>query len=177
MRAGIGSVWGTPEALAPTVVLGCGLVVVAGYGATAESPVSRVLSGLAAVSLLVLWWMVRRQRRALSEMRQTLGCLREETITRRSTMRFMFDELLDDSGPLRAEVIRTRHRLRTSLSVASGFLDLVCEETRFREPVLADAYLIEVRRAVAQSDALAAELGGKDPGPRSESGRSGGIDE
>jgi len=47
--------------------------------------------------LLALWWMFQKQQRTLRETRQLLKCFREETMSRRSTMRFIFDELLDDS--------------------------------------------------------------------------------
>ena len=117
------------------------------------------MSGIAALCLLALWWMLRRQERTLRERRQMLGCFPEETMTRRSTMRFTFDELLDDSDSLRAQVLRARRQLQTPLNVASGFLELLRGELRSPEQAPAVGYLKESVRAVALSAGMAADFG------------------
>lgn len=151
------------EAWVPTLLLGGGLITLIVLVVSVNVPVWRMMSAFAALCMLSLWWMLRRQERILREMRQLLGCFREETMTRRSTMRFIFDELLDDSDVLRAQVIRIRHLLQTSLNVASGFLELLSQELRTMDQAPADGYLREVRKAMAQSVDLVDQLGRKRP--------------
>ncbi|HEY3441952.1 MAG TPA: hypothetical protein VGK29_14415 [Paludibaculum sp.] len=153
-----GGVLETPVA---SLLLGCGLVALAGPLFSAVAPAWRMMSAVAALCLLALWWMPRKQDRTLREMRQMLACFREETMTRRSTMRFMFDEMLDDSESLRVQVVQARHRLQTSIHVTAGFLELLCDELKPLAHAPAEGYLEEARRAVAHSAGLAAELGRK----------------
>ncbi len=152
---------GVLESSVPTLLLGCGLVALASLVDSVGVPAWRALGGVATLCLLALWWMLRKQERTLREMQQMLGCFREETMTRRSTMRFMFDELLDDSDNLRAQVLRTRHLLENALSTASGFLDLMDDELGFEQQTPARGYLKEVREAVTQCVVLAGGLGAK----------------
>lgn len=152
---------GVLESSVASLLLGCGLVALAGPLFSPMAPSWRLMSAVAALCLLTLWWMLRKQERTLRELRQILGCFREETMTRRSTMRFMFDELLDDSDSLRSQVVQTRHRLQASLNVADGFLELLGAELKPLASAPVESYLGEARRAVGQSASLAAELGRK----------------
>jgi len=154
---------GVLESSVASLLLGCGLMALTGPLLSAVAPAWRMMSALAALCLLALWWMLRKQERTLREMRQMLGCFREETMTRRSTMRFMFDELLDDSESLRVQVVQARHRLQTSLNVSAGFLELLGAELKPLAHAPAEGYLEEARRAVAHSAELAAELGRQGP--------------
>lgn len=143
----------------PGVLLAGALIGLAGVIASEDRLYSYVMIGVTVLCLLELWRRLRSRERRLRELEQMLGCFREETMARRSTMRFILDEMLDDQDPLRAEVARTRQVLQASLGVASEFLEMLEEELRRGEAMAAERYLKEIRWAVTQSAALTDELG------------------
>ena len=79
---------GVPEALVPSLVLGCGLVALVGLVYSVDVPLLRVMSGVGTLCVLALWWMLRRQGRTLLRWgrRSTASARRR---WRRSTMRFI----------------------------------------------------------------------------------------
>jgi hypothetical protein len=91
-------------------------------------------------------------------MRQMLGCLREETMMRRSTMRFIFDELLEGPVPVDAQTFQSRRQLQDFLTTASGFLELLAQDFWTQERTAARGYLKEARRALTQAVELVAKL-------------------
>jgi len=85
-------------------------------------------------------------------------------MVRRSTMRFIFDELLENKEPSRTRLMQARNDLNNALSVASGFLDLLGDELGAGKTARAGGYLKEARRAVADAGAVASGLSGRGAG-------------
>jgi hypothetical protein len=86
---------------------------------------ARIAAAVAAVPMLALWSIQRAQARQLVELQHQLNNSKEEVFTRRSTMRFIFDELLPDAENLPPQVRHVQQQLEKSLASASGFAELL----------------------------------------------------
>ena len=115
---------------------------------------ARLAAPVAAVPMLALWTIQRNQARQLKELRHQLNNSKEEVFTRRSTMRFIFDELLPDAENLPPQFRRVQQQLEKSLASASGFAELLGQSLEDPPHSVRQMYLRELQQCLQKCASL-----------------------
>jgi len=115
---------------------------------------ARLAAVVAAVPMLALWVIQRNQARQLVELQHQLNNSKEEVCTRRSTMRFIFDELLPDAENLPPQVRHVQQQLEKSLASASGFAELLGQSLEDPPHSVRQMYLRELQQCLQKCASL-----------------------
>ncbi len=147
----------------PDLYLVSGLFALVGAMLAMESP-ARIAAAVASVPMIAMWSLLRNQDRQLGELREQLNNSKEEVITRRSTMRFIFDELLHEPDKLPPQVTQNQQQMERALVAASGFAELLGQTLECQPPSVGQIYLRELTTTLERCTALNRQLVRRGPG-------------
>ena len=115
---------------------------------------ARIAAAVASVPMLALWGTLRKQSRQLGELREQLNTSREEVLTRRSTMRFIFDELLPHQDNMPPRIRHAQRQIERSLSAAGGLVELLGHSLEDPPQSVRRIYLRELAEALRKCESL-----------------------
>lgn len=146
----------------PGLMLASGLCALAGVLLALDSH-ARIAAAVAAIPMVALWQCLRQQARQVTELRQQLSSSKEEVFTRRSTMRFIFDELLHDPDILPPQVRQMQQQMDQSLAAAGGLAELLGQSLDDPPHSVRQIYLRELGQALQKCTLLNRQLLSGDP--------------
>ncbi len=115
---------------------------------------ARIAAAVAVVPMVGLLSLQRTQSRQLVELQNQLSNSKEEVFTRRSTMRFIFDELLPNAENLSPQVRHVQQQLEKALASAGGLAELLGQNLEDPPHSVRQKHLHELKQSLKKCASL-----------------------